>query len=367
MRKLIILILLLLMVTGVTVAQEATEESAEDPEIEWTCPEGFEGHTLSVYNWATYIGETTVSTFEELCDVTVNYDVYDSNESLIARLRQGNPGYDIAFPSDYAVAIMARDGLIQQIDVEAIPNFENIAERWLNQSFDPDQEYSVPYLWGTFGVAYDVNAVEDGITSWDDVFEFDGRVAWVDDSRSTIGIGLQLLGYPPNSTDEDEIAEARDFLLENSDNVVAIAGDDGQALLQRGEVDIALEYNGDVFQIIQDCECDDFAYVIPEEGSVVDLGTMVLLEDAPNPELALVFMDYIHDPVVSALIVNDAVYATPNEASVETGVIDEALLNSTAIFPSEDSLDNLFFLQDIGDAEENYNNAWEEILILGGA
>ena len=371
MRKISLLLiigLLALLATGIS-AQEATDEpDAEpmaEPEIVWECPEGFDGQTLSLYNWATYIGEETVSTFEELCGVDVEYDVYDSNEALIARLRQGNPGYDVAFPSDYAVAIMARDELIQPIDVTTIPNFENIAERWLNQPFDPDQEFSVPYLWGTFGVAYNTEAIDE-ITSWDDVWNYEGRVAWIDDSRSTIGVALQILGYDPNSTDEDEIAEARDFLIENAGNVVTVAADDGQALLARGEVDIALEYNGDVFQIIEDCECETYSYVLPAEGSVVDLSLMVLLEDAPNPELALVFMDYILDPVVNAMIVNDTVYATPNTAAIESGVIDEGLLASPAIFPTEEQLENLFFLADIGDAENFFNNAWEEILILGG-
>ncbi len=346
---------------GATFAQED-----ESPEIEWVCPEGFEGQTLNVYNWATYIGETTISDFEALCGVSVTYDVYDSNEAMIARLRQGNPGYDVAFPGDYAVSIMIRDGLIQPFDVTELPNYENIAERWLGLPFDPDNEYSVPYLWGTFGVAYNVNTVEE-ITSWQQVFDHSGAVAWIDDSRSTISIALRLLDYDPNSTDADEIGEARDLLIDNGGNVITIAADDGQALLSRGEVDIALEYNGDIFQIMIDCDCDDYAYVIPEEGSVVDLSLMVILEDAPNPELAKVFMDYILDPVVNAMIVNDTFYATPNLAAIESGVIDDMLLNNAAIFPDEDSLENLYFLADVDEAEQDYNDAWDEITILIGS
>lgn len=368
MRKVVTFSLLILLVLAgllPTMAQDDEEGDAEDL-IEWTCPEGFEGQTLSVYNWATYIGENTVSRFEELCGVEVIYDVYDSNESMLARLRQGNPGYDVAFPGDYAVAIMIRDELIQPLNFEMIPNYVNIAEVWTNLDFDPDNEFSVPYLWGTFGPAYNVNEVEGPITSWEDVFNYDGPVAWIDDSRSTIGVALQILGYDPNSTDADEIAEARDYLLENSDNVIAISDDDGEALLARGEVAIALEYNGDIYQLIVDCECDDYAYVIPEEGSVVDISLMVLLQDAPNPELAQVFMDYILDPFVHAEITNDTFYANPNQAAIDSGFIEEAILNNPAVFPDEAALENLFFLEDLGDAEQNFNDAWDEVAILLG-
>lgn len=332
----------------------------------WVCPDGFAGQTLNVYNWATYIGDTTIADFEALCDVTVNYDVYESNEALIARLRQGNPGYDVVFPNEYAVSIMIRDDLLETIDIDNIPNFANIAERWVGFDFDPDNEYGVPYLWGTTGVAYNVNVVDEPITSWTQVFEFDGRVAWIDDPRTLPSIALLMLDNDPNSLDEDEIAAARDYLLENGNNVVAIADDDGDALLARGEIDIALEYSGDIYQLLVDCECEDYAYVLPDEGSIVDITFMVVPMDAPNPALAEVFMDYILDPAVNAQIVNDTFYATPNQAAIDSGLISDELLNNPALFPSDESLENLYFLADVTEAEQFYNDIWDEILIFIG-
>lgn len=368
MRKVLTLFALLALMGMALPLMAQDEETAETPEpvIEWECPEGFEGQTLNVWNWATYIGETTIGTFEELCGVSVVYDVYDSNEALIARLRQGNPGYDVAFPGEYAIAILVRDGLLQQIDTGAIPNYENIDERWLGLYFDPDEEYSVPYLWGTFGVAYNVNRVAEPITSWEQVWAHEGAVVWVDDPRSILGIGLLMLGYDPNSDDPDEIFEAAEYILANSGNVVAFAADDGQAQLARGDADIALEYSGDVFQIIEDCECDDFVYVLPDEGSIADVAAMVLLEDAPNPELALVFMDYILDPAVMSLIVMDVLYPTTNRAAIESGFIPDDILNDPVIFPSREIQERLFLLEDVGEAEQAYNDAWDEILIFGG-
>lgn len=367
MRKLLLLILVLAIpVLSVYAQDEDEEETVEMPEITWVCPEGFEGQTLSVYNWATYIGETTISDFEELCGVDVIYDVFDSNESLIARMRLGNSGYDIAFPSDYAVSIMIGDELVQPIDLELIPNFANVAEEWIGLDFDPENQYSVPYLWGSQGVAYNVDAVGEEITSWYQVFEYDGPVAWLNDARAMLGIGLQLLGYDPNTTDPDEIQEAADFLLENSDNVIVLAADDGEALLERGEVDIVVEYNGDVFQVMLDCECDDYAYVVPDEGSIADVAAMVILQDAPNPELAHVFIDYILDPVVNAQIVNTTGYASASNIPLEMGLIDPILAENPAIYVPAESLAQMWFSKDTGDAEVYYSDAWEALTIFIG-
>jgi spermidine/putrescine transport system substrate-binding protein len=370
--SLIVLAALLLATGSLALAQESTPEAASEyvpltvDQITWECPEGFEGQSLNVYNWATYIGDNTIANFEALCDVSVTYDTYDSNESLVARLQQGNPGYDVAFPNDYIIPQMIREGLVQPIDLGRIPNFANILPEFLNPVFDPENEYTVPYLWGTTGIAYNVEAVGGEITSWTQLYDHDGPVAWLEDPRTMISVALLMLGYNPNSADPDEIAEARDFLIERGDNVVAIAADDGDALLVLGEVDIAVEYGGDIFQLIEDCECDDYAYAIPEEGSILDIATMVLLTDGPNPDLAHVFIDYILDPQVHADITNGTAYPTPNAAALEQGLIREDFLTNPAVTPDEEVRANMYFLEDIGDAQQDYQDAWDEVTILIG-
>jgi len=344
-----------------------TSEAVVAPKSTWTCPGNFSGQTLSVYNWADYIGETTIPDFEKLCDVKVNYEFFENNEQVISRLRQGNPGYDVIFANTYAIEIMIRDGLLEKIDTSKIPNFKNIAPRWLNMPHDPKNEYSVPYLWGSIGVAYDKTKVTTPITSWNDVFNYDGPVAWQEDQRVMLGVALQMLGYSNSSTDPKEINEAKDFLIKNSKNVKVIAADDGQALLERGEVDIAIEYNGDIYQLGVTCGCDKYVYVIPKEGSVADMAAALIPKDAPNPELAHVFIDYLNDPVVNAEIVNYVAYGTTNQAAIDSGVIPDALLNNTAVFATDAVLKTMFFTEDVGDAEQAYNDAWDELKInIGG-
>lgn len=369
MRKWLLFMMVFAVMAGltlpsVTLAQDGDGEDELEP---WTCPEGFEGQTLSVYNWSTYVAEDTIPNFEELCGVTVEYDIYESNEAMLARIREGNPGYDIIVPSDYTIGLMADEGLLEPLDLEKIPNFEHVAEQFVGAPYDPENEYSVPYQWGTLGLGYNVNNVEGGeITSWADLFEHDGPVAWLESPNEMISIGLVMLGYDPNTTDLDEIAEATEYMIEHSENVVAIAEDDGQAMLERGDVDVTVEYSGDIFQIMDECECEDYGYIIPSEGTVVWIDNLAIPVDAPNVELAHVFIDYILDPQVGADISNYTAYGTPNGTALEMGLIDEELLEDTAIYPDEETSERLFYLLENPDTEQAILDSWDEIVIFAG-
>jgi spermidine/putrescine transport system substrate-binding protein len=345
-----------------TESEEADASTADGVSVqtEWVCPEGFSGQQLSIYNWATYIGDTTVSDFEALCGVTVVYDVYDSDDALITRMRQGNPGYDLGFPTDYATAVLRREELLEPVDKSQIPNFANLGERFINQPFDPENQFSVPYLWGTTGIGYNRAKVGE-ITSFQQLFEYDGNVAWMENTRSMMGIALIQLGFDPNSTDPDEIEQAKQFLINNSDNVAVIAADDGDSLLVQGEVDIAVEYGGDMYQQILE-NGDDYAYIAPP-GAVLDITSVVILKDAPNVELAHVFIDYMLDPNVAAHIVDTVRYATPNQAAIDGGFIPEEILNNPAVSPAPEDQTSMWFVNDIGDVEQLYNDAWDEIRV----
>jgi spermidine/putrescine transport system substrate-binding protein len=321
-----------------------------------------------VFNWSTYIAEDTIPNFEEACGVTVNYSIFESNEAMLARIRQGNPGFDIVVPSGATVAQMIRDDLLIPLNKELIPNIENVSEDLLEPPYDPGNEYSVPYQWGTIGLGYNTEALPEGISSWEEMFEYDGPVAWLEDRRAVMGIALMLLGYDPNSEDPDEINEAKDFLLERGGNVIAVAGDDGQVMLERGDADIVVEYSGDIIDLTYECECETYAYVIPEEGSNIWTDNLAVPVDAPNPELAMVFIDYILHPQVSADISNFTAYGSPNQVAIDAGLIDEELLEDEAIYPGEELRSRLFTSTEVSEeAESLYNDAWDELLIFLGS
>jgi spermidine/putrescine transport system substrate-binding protein len=297
-----------------------------------------------------------------------------SNEDLIAKLGTGNPGYDVVTPTGSSVPQMIREGLLEPIDVSKIPNFANVSEFLQDPVYDPGNMYTVPYQWGTIGIGYNTEAVPDGITSWDDVWNFDGNVAWLEDPRAMLALGLHLLGYDQNSTDPDEISAARDYLIDHGSNVRTIAVDDGQEKLVSGEADIVIEYSGDILQKMT--ECDDnpdlncvgkYNYVIPVEGSILWVDNLAIPKDAPNPELSLAFLDYILDPVVGADISNYTAYASPNQKSIDDKLIAEELLTDPIIYPSEETSKVLFGLSDVGeDAAKLYNDAWIEMKTLLG-
>jgi spermidine/putrescine transport system substrate-binding protein len=356
--------MLVFLLVALPLAVLAQDSEAIEP---YECPEGYEGQELHVYNWSTYIAENTVPDFEEACGVTVIYDIFESNEDMLARIRQGNPGYDIIFPVSYYVPVMVEEELLVPLDLELIPNLANIREEFQERSYDPGNQYTIPYLIYSLGVGYNTETFPDGITSWEQVWNHDGNVAWIDDPRSMMGVALNLLGLDPNSEDPADIEAARDYLVENGSNVVTIASDDGQDILARGDVDIAIEWSGDIFQLAADCECDTFAYAIPDEGTLFELDAVAIPVDAPNPELAMVFLNYLLHPQVAADIANYTGYATPNQAAIEAELVDPASLENPGIYPSEEVIANLFPLASVSpEAEELYGNAWDELLILLG-
>ncbi len=266
-------------------------------------------------------------------------------------------------PSDVGVPILIREKLLEPLDFSKLPNFANIGDAYKNTVFDPQNQYAVPYLSGTIGIGYNAAAVDEPITTWHQFFNYPGRVAWIDDPRSMIAFGLLMSGFDPSSGDPDEIAAARDYLIAHGDTVAVIAGDDGQELLARGEVDAVIEYNGDIFQLGVDCACGDFVYVLPEEGTAFSSGFISIPVDAPNPLLAHAFIDYLMDPVVAADIANDTTYPSPNQAAIDAGLIDPAMLANNSIYPDDAALQRLFYLVIPPEAEQLYSDTWDEVKI----
>lgn len=339
---------------------------AQDPEdIEWVCPEEFAGQQLNVFNWSLFISEAAIPNFEELCDVEVVYDTFDTTEAVFTRLREGNPGFDIVFLSDFMVKLMAEEDLLEPLDFERIPNFANIGEEFKNPSYDPDNTYSVPYTWGSTGISYNATRVDE-ITSWNDLFEYDGPVAWMDEPTVMLGVALLMNGYDPNSIDSDEIEVARDYLIERGGNVRTIATSDGSFLLESGEVDIIVGYSGEVFQILSNCECDDFAYAIPEEGGNIYVDTMTIPVGAKNPDLAHAFLDYMLDPVVGAANANEIGYASPNQTALDLGLIDPSYLENGVIYLSPETIERLFYLTQDPEGELDRLDAWDEVSLMVG-
>ncbi|MDY7012215.1 MAG: spermidine/putrescine ABC transporter substrate-binding protein [Cyanobacteriota bacterium] len=324
---------------------------------------GDNSQVLSVYNWSTYIDPDTVREFEEKFGVEVEYDTYESNEDLLAKISPGNPGYDIIVPTGDYVAIMASEGLLEPLDRANIPNLKYVDEKFLDPPFDPGNRYSIPYQWGTIGLGYNIEKTGGELNSWGDIFEprFAGKVALMEDLRATLGVILIYLGYDPNTTNEDEVEAARDFLIEHQEVIAAFAPDTGQNLLDQGEVYIAVEWSGDIFQVME--ENPDLRYSIPEEGTIVWTDNLAIPKDAPNKALAEKFINFILEPEVGARISNYVKYGSPNQAAIDRGLIEQEDLENPAIYPPPQVFGKLKHADDIGKATELYDDAWIEVKV----
>ena len=181
--------------------------------------------TINVYTWGEYIDESVLEEFEEETGIHVNYKTFASNEMLYSAIKGGGNNYDVIFPSDYMVARMQEEGMLRELDYSKIPNAENIDPRYLNPAYDPEQKYSIPYMWGTTGIIYNTTMVDEAPTCWMDLFttELKGQVLIFDNPRDCIGLALKALGYSFNTTNKDEIAEAADLLIRQKEDGIVQA------------------------------------------------------------------------------------------------------------------------------------------------
>ena len=285
---------------------------------------------LNIFNWDTYVAPDTIAGFEAASGLRVRYDLFASNDELFAKLRAGNPGYDVIFPSNNYAARLAEAELLVRLDHGRIPNIANLEPEFMAVEFDPGRRFSLPYFWGTVGIGYRSSRVERP-SSWAALFTEEthaGRIALLTETDSLYA-ALRYLGFSINTTDPAEIDQAADLLIAAKPRILTFAPDTGQDLLIAGEVDLCLEYNGDILQVM--AEDDDLGYVVPEEGTGRWEDTMCIPVGAPNPEAAHAFIDYIYVPEVHAAIAEFVRYALPNRPA-KALIPEEDRLNE-AIYP----------------------------------
>jgi spermidine/putrescine transport system substrate-binding protein len=287
---------------------------------------------LNLYNWDTYIGETTLADFKEATGIDVKMDLYADNDELFAKLKEGNPGYDVIVPTNDYLERMILAGMVMQLDHSKIPNMANIDEPFKDATFDPGRKHSVPYMWGTLGIGYRKSKVEGTVDSWKFVLDdprYAGRVSLLGDAQNVLGVALKYLGYSYNSVKPEELKKAEELLIANKKNVKVYADDNGQDLLASGEVDLAQEWNGDIIQVMADDK--DLAYVVPTEGSLLWQDTLAIPKGAPHPENAHAFINYVLDGEAGAKIAETIQYATANAAAKK--LMSKEYLENPAIFP----------------------------------
>ncbi|WP_394616220.1 spermidine/putrescine ABC transporter substrate-binding protein [Lentzea sp. JNUCC 0626] len=314
---------------------------------------------LNFYNWTDYIAPETLPGFTSISGVEVTYDNFSTNDEMEAKIASGQAGYDLVVPSDNFLRRFLRSGLLQPLDHDAIPNLRNLEQRFVEAEYDPGNRFSVPWAWGTTGLAYSKSQIGGEVTSFDafDLPNAQGRSSILDEARDGMAIGLLKLGHDPNTTDPKQIDDAANFLLSLKKKLGQITSDVIEPLTS-GQVRLAQSYSGDAFQAGDNN--DDIGYAIPAEGGLSYVDLLVIPKDAPHAGNAHRFIDYILGAEAGAALSNAVRYGSANAAAKP--LIDKELLTNPVVYPSDEQLAKLPFTKDLGgDAEALYADAWTKV------
>ncbi len=313
---------------------------------------------LNIFTWASYINDDIRSGFEKEFGANVTVDTYASNEDLLAKLQAGATGYDIIMPSDYMVSILIKLDLLAALSRQNIPNWQNISPLFLGKYYDVQNRYSVPYTFGTAGIAYDSDVVSPAPDSWAVLWDakYHNQFSMLDDQRETLGAALKLLGYSLNTTDENELNAAKAQLIAQKPLVKQYKSE-AEEVLAAGDVVMAHCWSGDAFRAAE--TRPSIRYVIPKEGSSQFIDTVCIPKSAPHKTLAEQFINYLLRPDVNAKITALTKYGTCVPAAKQ--YLPQHLREHEFIYPTAEVLDTLEWLKDPGEFTKHYNRAWEEI------
>jgi spermidine/putrescine transport system substrate-binding protein len=312
------------------------------------------GKELHIYNWSDYIADNTVPNFQKEFGVKVTYDTYESNEEMVAKLQAGASGYDIVVPSGYIVPVMVALDLISPINRHYIPNFDNLSPIFQNLPSDRGNKYTVPWQWGTSGIAYRTDKITTPIDSWA-VFHderYAKKMTMMDDGREVIGSQLRYRGHTLNSVHPTELAQAKADCLDAKKQLKAYLSAPVKPQLISGDVWIAQLWNGDTIQA--KAEQPNLGYVIPKEGCTIWGDAMCIPKSAANKRAAHEWMNYILRPEVGAALSEATGYGTPNTAAAK-------LMNNAVPYPTADELKRLEYQIDLGKDTATWDQIWTEI------
>lgn len=317
------------------------------------------GGELNVFIWSNYLPESVIAEFESRYNARVNVELYDSNEALLARLQSGGVSYDIIVPSDYMVTVLKAQGLLEEIDRDAITNFANLDPEFVQGPYDSLNQFSIPYMWGTTGIAYRKDKVAGPVDSWAIMWEskYRDRLTMLDDVRETFGAALKRLGKSLNSTDPAEIEQAARLLAEQKPLVRAYDSGGFDQLLLSGDAWIAQAYSGQIAKAMNDNP--QIGYVIPKEGCTIFVDNLSIPRVAKNSKLAHQFINFVLEARVAADIANGTGFSTTNLAA--RGYIRPDLLSNEAAYPPPEARRRCEFIVDLGPAISAYDDLWTEI------
>jgi spermidine/putrescine transport system substrate-binding protein len=319
------------------------------------------GGKVYVYNWTEYIPESVLEQFTKETGIEVVYSTYDSNETMYAKLKLiKENGYDVVFPSTYFVSRMGKEGLLQPLDHAQLPNMKALDPRLLNKSYDKGNVYSLPYMWGSTGIAYNSSIIPDGeVTAWKDLWnpKYKGQLLLQDDMREVFHMALKIQGHSSNTTNKKEIESAYLLLKDLMPNVLLFNSDSPRLPYLAGEVNVGMIWNGEAWMAEQ--ENPAIRYVYPREGANLWVDSYVIPKTARNIKNAHQFINFMMKPEIAKLCVEENGYATPVTTALP--LLDDNVRTSLTVFPTTEIINNGEFQADVGEALPIYQQYWEKL------
>ncbi|MCQ1528238.1 ABC transporter substrate-binding protein [Lutispora saccharofermentans] len=314
---------------------------------------------LKVYNWGDYIDQSVIGDFEKKYNIDVVYDEFATNEEMYAKIKAGADDYDILVPSDYAIKRMIDEDMLYKLDMSNIPNYKYIDDRFKDLAYDPTNEYSVPYMWGTVGILYNKTMVKEPVDSWKILWDekYSKQILMLDSLRDSIGITLKMMGYSLNTKDEKELNEAKELLIKQKPLVLAYVGDEVKDKMIGGEAALAVVWSGDAIYMKR--ENPDLEYVIPKEGSNIWFDAVVIPKSSQHKKEAELFINYLCETEVAFKNADFIGYATPHVEAKKMLPVD--LTSDKSAYPEDGDLKNSEVFEDLAGSLPKYDRIWTEV------
>lgn len=317
---------------------------------------------LYFYNWSEYIPNSVLEDFTKETGIKVIYSTYESNETMYAKLKTQGKGYDLVVPSTYFVSKMRKENMLTEIDKSKLVHFKDLDENYLNKSFDPDNSYSIPYIWGATGIGINTDMMdEDSIKSWDDFWDpkWEGQLMMMDDSREFFHIALVRLGYSTNTTNPDEIKAAYNELKKLMPNVLVFNSDFPANPYLAGETAVGMLWNGSAYMAREEGANIDIIW--PEKGTIFWMDSLAIPAGAQNVDAAHKMIDFLLRPENAAKIALEIGYPTPVKSAYD--LLPKEFAQDTNIFPPQKVMDSGFWQDEVGEASVLYEEYFQKLKV----
>ena len=374
MKLLVLLVLASIVLTacgGKTAATQSADGGKKVTTSGFECPEPeprmeVTSKELNLFVWTEYIPQDMIDCFELVYGVKINRSEYSANEEMEPKLASGGADYDLIQPTDYFVGLLIRKGEIQKLDHSRLPNIGNFDPGFMNKPYDPNNEYTIPYLAGTDAIVVNTAKVTTIPKAWADLWnpEYAGRMIFLDDSRAVIGFTLLTLGYDPNTKDPAQLDEAKTKLKELIPNVKAFDSDSPKTALIAGDVDLGMTWTFEA--LAAQLEVPTIQYIYPTEGAILWQDNWAIPTNAPHVDAAYAWMNYSMQGNIFWLTLRDFTYTNPNKAALDYAKANQpevynTYFDSPITNPPADVIANGHGIEDVGDATTLYEQIWTEV------